>query len=70
MPIKNDTERRKYYRELYHRTREQALDYMAHEHARKLLHLAMSYADQPAEREQKIAAYLKGHCKFKPGVVK
>lgn len=69
MPIKNDTERRRYYRERYHATREQALDYMAMKHAQAILQLIREHQHEPAPC-QALASYLKEHCKFKPGMIK
>lgn len=65
MPI-NDAEKRKnYYRERYHATREQAINYMATQHAQRILELAREHANEPRP-EYAVAAYLKEHCKFKP----
>lgn len=65
MPI-NDTEKRKnYYRNRYHATREQAIDYMATKHAQRILEVVQEHADEP-HPEIAVAAYLKEHCKFKP----
>lgn len=55
--------RKQYLKERYHRTKEQALDYMAHKHAHAILEMLQD--SEPTACEEEIALYLKEHCKFR-----
>lgn len=70
MPIKDLEKKRKYYRERYHATREQALDYLAMKHAMEVIDLVHRYHGNAAEQSRAVADFLKQHCKFKVGIMK
>lgn len=64
-----DTEARKAYnRERYLRTREQALNYLALQHAKRILEILKEHENEPRP-EYAVADYLKSHCKFKTNSV-
>lgn len=63
MSIKNIEARRNYYRNRYHRTRADALKYVAGQHADALIELAIQ--DNYEQKRQAIADYLIAHCIFR-----
>lgn len=69
MGFKTKEETRAYYNKRYHATREQALEYVAFKHAQNIMDI-IGATENAVEKQRQIAAYLKEHCKFKPGMVK
>lgn len=69
MPVDME-KKRKYNRERYYATRDQAIEYLAMKHAMELIDLVHKHDGDAVAQSRAIADFLKHHCKFKVGMVK